>query len=120
MSGGLPIGDRRPCDADGGADAAVPRQLHFADAIELHAGFPEHRIRSARDAVLVGVRDGLNLPRLMNWLRRRDFMTGRMEMYWVPRAEVISVVTAAGGRVTDVVEEWTPGYQSCRYWIRKD
>ena len=78
------------------------------------------RIRSARDAVIVGVRDGLNLPRLMNWLRRRDFMTGRMEMYWVPRAEVISVVTAAGGRVTDVVEEWTPGYQSCRYWIRKD
>ena len=47
-------------------------------------------------------------------------MAGRMEMYCVPRAEVVSIVTAAGGRVTDVVEEWTPGYQSCRYWVRKD
>ena len=85
------------------------------------------RVRTARDRAIVGVRDRfylprlLNyLPRLLNWLRRRDFMAGRMEMYCVPRAEVVSIVTAAGGRVTDVVEEWTPGYQSCRYWVRKD
>jgi SAM-dependent methyltransferase len=102
-----------------------PRAFHALSAIGVRDAYWSYRrgldhVRRARDAAIVGIRDGLKLPRLMNWLRRRDFMTGRMEMHWVPRAEVVSIVTAAGGRVTEVIEEWTPGYQSCRYWIRKD
>jgi hypothetical protein len=70
---------------------------------------------------IIGTRDRLYLPRLLNWLRRRtDFMSARMEMHCIPQADVVSIVAGAGGRVTEVDQEWTTGYQSCRYWVRKD
>ena len=40
-------------------------------------------------------------------------------MHYVPRAEVLSILQAEGGRILDVEEEWIPGYQSCRYWVSK-
>jgi hypothetical protein len=79
------------------------------------------RVRRARDRAIVETRDRLYLPRLLNWLRRRtDFTSARMEMHCVPQADVLAIVADAGGRVTDVDQEWTTGYQSCRYWVRKD
>lgn len=54
----------------------------------------------------------------INWWRGRPFAP-RMEMYCVPRSEVLEIVAAGGGRVVDVEEELMPGgFWSCRYWIR--
>ena len=79
------------------------------------------RVLLARNRAIVAVRDRFYLPRLLNSLRKRlDFTSARMEMHWIPRAEVVSIVSDAGGLVTDVEEEVTTGYQSCRYWVRKD
>lgn len=59
------------------------------------------------------------VPPLINWWNRLSFAP-RMEMHPVPRAEVETIVTRAGGTVIDVEEELTSGgYVSCRYWIRK-
>jgi SAM-dependent methyltransferase len=80
------------------------------------------RVKSARDGVIVAVRERLRPSRVINrvtaWWRRGPF-SPRMEMYCVPRAEVLSLVTAAGGTVVTVDDEWTPGFQSCRYWVGK-
>jgi len=78
------------------------------------------RVLLARNRAIVAIRDGFYLPRLLNWVRRRTDFTPRMEMHWIPRAEVGSIVPDAGGHVTHVDEEETTGYQSCRYWVRKD
>jgi len=78
------------------------------------------RVKASR-AVEV-LRERLQLARLINgvttWWRRGPF-AARMEMHCVPRAEVVALVTEAGGTVVSVEEEWTPGFQSCRYWVRK-
>jgi SAM-dependent methyltransferase len=77
------------------------------------------RVKAARDRVIVAARERLRLGRLVNWWRKRPF-AARMEMHCVPRAEVLSIVEGAGGRLVHVEEEWTPGYLSCRYWIVKE
>jgi SAM-dependent methyltransferase len=80
------------------------------------------RVKSVRDRIIVEVRDLLYLPRvrnhLINWWRRGPF-SARMEMYCVPRADVLALLDEAGARVVQVEEEWTPGFQSCRYWVTK-
>ena len=76
------------------------------------------RVKSRRDRTIVRTRDALNLPRLINWWRRGPF-AARMEMYCVPRDEVVALVSAAGAQILDVEEERTPGYLSCRYWVSK-
>jgi hypothetical protein len=74
------------------------------------------RMKAARDGVLARVK-----PPIVNWWRRRRRRrTGPyMEMYCVPRAEVMEIVTAAGGRLVDAEEERTPDFLSYRYWIVK-
>lgn len=80
------------------------------------------RVKSFRDRIIIAVRDLLYLPRvrnhLINWWRRGPF-SARMEMYCVPRGEVLSLLNDSGGRVVAVDEAWTPGFQSCRYWVSK-
>ena len=76
------------------------------------------RVYKARDWVIVSVRDRLSVGPLINWWRSKPF-AARMEMHCVPRAEVVSIVENAGGHVVNVEEEWMPGFQSCRYWVRK-
>jgi SAM-dependent methyltransferase len=63
-------------------------------------------------------RAAVSVPRLINWWRRGP-LSARMEMYCVPRDEVIRLVSNAGGRIVDVEQELTPGYRSCRYWVTK-
>jgi SAM-dependent methyltransferase len=79
------------------------------------------RVKSVRDRIIIRVRL-LYLPHLWNrmitWWRRGPF-SARMEMYCVPRAEVLSLLDDSGARVVQVDEEWTPGFQSCRYWVSK-
>ena len=41
----------------------------------------------------------------------------KMAMHWIARAEVLSLIAAAGGTVLNVQEEQTPGYLSCQYWV---
>lgn len=81
------------------------------------------RAKASRDRLIISMRERLRLSRQINalvtWWRRGVF-SPRMEMYCVPRAEVQLIVNAAGGRVVTVEEEWTPGFHSCRYWVRKD
>jgi SAM-dependent methyltransferase len=81
------------------------------------------RVKSVRDRLIVEVRDLLYLPRVrnhvINWWRRGPF-SARMEMYCVPRADVLMLLRESGARVVNVEEEWTPGFQSCRYWVSKD
>ena len=60
------------------------------------------------------------IPPLINWWRGRPFEP-RMEMYCVPRSDILEIVSAAGGCVVDIEEELVPGgFRSCRYWIRKE
>jgi SAM-dependent methyltransferase len=77
------------------------------------------RVFTARDRAIVALRERLRVGRLVNWWRGKPF-AARMEMHCVPRAEVLSIVEGAGGRLVHVEEEWTPGFLSCRYWIVKD
>jgi SAM-dependent methyltransferase len=80
------------------------------------------RVKSVRDAAIISVRERVPLSRVINNLTtwwQRGPLSPRMEMHCVPRAEVQSLVTAAGGTVVTVDEERTPGFQSCRYWVRK-
>jgi hypothetical protein len=84
------------------------------------------RVKASRDQAIVAVRDRLFVPRLINrWKRelaswKRGLFAATMEMHCVPRAEVLALLKDAGGRVVNVDEERTPGYQSCRYWVSKD
>ena len=84
------------------------------------------RVKASRDRAIVAVRDRLFMPRLFNWWKReltswkRGLFAATMEMHCVPRAEVLALLKDAGGRVVNVDEEKTPGYQSCRYWVSKD
>jgi SAM-dependent methyltransferase len=80
------------------------------------------RVKSIRDQIIIKVRQLLYLPhiwnRVVSWWRRGPFEP-RMEMYWVPRAEVVTLLQDCGARVVQVDDEWTPGFQSCRYWVSK-
>ena len=77
------------------------------------------RVKSVRDSIIIGTRERLHVGRLVNWWKSKPF-SARMEMHCVPRAEVLSIVESAGGRLVHVDEEWTPGFLSCRYWIVKE
>lgn len=80
------------------------------------------RAKTVRDAVMVGVRDRLYTPyapHVINWWRRGPF-SPQMEMYCVPRGDVLAILTGAGGRVLDVEEHAMPPYQSYRYWVTRD
>lgn len=77
------------------------------------------RVKTVRDRAIIDVRQRVYLARMINWWRRGPF-SALMEMHCVPRVEVLSILRGAGGRVVDVDEEWTPGYQSCRYWVSKN
>jgi hypothetical protein len=72
--------------------------------------------------VIISLRERFRLSRQINalvtWWRRGVF-SPRMEMYCVPRADVLAIIRDAGGTVVTVEEEWTPGFQSCRYWVSK-
>jgi SAM-dependent methyltransferase len=76
------------------------------------------RVKRQRDRLIVWARETFTFPRVTRWLRRQRFAP-RMEMHTVPEAEVAAQVAAAGGRIVDVEREVTPGYVSCRYWVRK-
>jgi hypothetical protein len=80
------------------------------------------RLRTRRDRAIVAVREfGYEpfLPRLINWWRNRPFAP-RMEMYCVPRSEVLALVREHGARIVDIEEEDMPGgLHSYRYWISK-
>jgi SAM-dependent methyltransferase len=83
------------------------------------------RLRRSRDRLIIASRDRLYVAHAINWLKRkqdawrRGLLAATMEMYCVPRAEVLALLKDAGGRVLHVDEETTPGYQSCRYWVSK-
>jgi SAM-dependent methyltransferase len=76
------------------------------------------RIKSGRDAVVVFFQKRPEIPRWIAWWMSRP-LTLKMAMHWVPRAEVLSLIAAAGGTVLHVQEEQTPGYLSCKYWVAK-
>lgn len=88
------------------------------------------RVKARRDRVIIRLKARLYepvVPPLINWCRRRVTwwrskpFAPRMEMYCVPRAEVLRILAEGGGRVVDVDEDLRPGgYQSCRYWVGKD
>lgn len=59
------------------------------------------------------------IPPLINWWKGRPF-AARIDMYCVPRSEVLEILAKAGGRVVDVEEELViGGFQSYRYWVTK-
>ena len=79
-------------------------------------------VKRCRDRLMTSVGEVVYdpvIPPLINWWRGRPFAP-RMEMYCVPRSDVLEIVTAEGGCVVDIEEELvTGGFRSCRYWIRK-
>jgi SAM-dependent methyltransferase len=80
------------------------------------------RVKARRDRLIVAVGHPLVnwWLRAITWWKSHPF-AARMEMYCVPRAEVLRILAEGGGRIVDVEEEPRPGgFQSCRYWVCKD
>lgn len=80
-------------------------------------------VKARRDRVIITLKERLFelvIAPIINWWRRKPFAP-RMEMHCVPRAEVLEILAAGGGRVANIDEDLRPGgYQSCRYWVCKD
>jgi SAM-dependent methyltransferase len=76
------------------------------------------RIKLIRDAIIIFFQKRPEIPRLVAWWKSRP-LKAAMAMYWIPRAEVLALISQAGGTVIEVEEEKTPGYLSCRYWVTK-
>jgi SAM-dependent methyltransferase len=81
------------------------------------------RLKGRRDRFIIAARKQtfeVVVPPLVNWWRGRPFAP-KMEMHCVPRAEVLAILGESGGRPVHVDEELLrDGFQSCRYWVRKE
>jgi len=57
---------------------------------------------------------------LVNWWRQRPFAP-KMEMHCIARTDVLDILSREGATVVTIDEELVPGgFQSCRYWVRKE
>jgi SAM-dependent methyltransferase len=75
------------------------------------------QVKRVRDGVIVFIQKRPEIPRWIAWWMSRPLVP-KMAMHWIPRAEVVALIAAAGGTILEVQEEQTPGYLSCRYWVR--